>query len=48
LVDAAHGNFTLVANFPAHALGFQDVPTAQIRVVEYHAVNGYELFGHTA
>jgi parallel beta-helix repeat protein len=47
-VDAAHGNFALAANSPAHALGFQDIPTAQIGVAGYHAVNSYDLFGHTA
>jgi parallel beta-helix repeat protein len=47
-VDAAHGNFTLAANSPAHALGFQDIPIAQIGVAGYHAVNSYDLFGHTA
>jgi hypothetical protein len=47
-VDAANGNFTLAANSPAHALGFQDIPTAQIGVAGYHTVNSYDLFGHAA
>src|SRR5439155_18131841 len=41
-VDAANGNFTLAANSPASALGFQDIPTAQIGLVGYHASNSYD------
>ena len=44
--NAAQGNFTLAANSPAYALGFQDIPTAQIGLAGYHAVNSYDLFGH--
>jgi len=47
-VDAANGNFTLAANSPASALGFQDIPTAQIGLVGYHAINSYDMFGHIA
>jgi len=47
-VNAAQGNFTLAANSPAYALGFHDIPTGQIGLVGYHAINSYDLFGHTA
>jgi parallel beta-helix repeat protein len=46
--NAAQGNFTLAANSPAYALGFQDIPIAQIGLPGYHAVSSYDLFGHTA
>jgi parallel beta-helix repeat protein len=46
--DPANGNFTLAANSPAHALGFQDLPTAQMGLPGYHAVSSFDLFGHTA
>ncbi len=47
-VNAAQGNFTLAANSPAYALGFHDIPTGQIGLVGYHAIDSYDLFGHTA
>jgi parallel beta-helix repeat protein len=47
-VNAAQGNFTLAANSPAYALGFHDIPSAQIGLVGYHAINNYDMFGHVA
>ncbi len=48
LIDTGSGTLTVAASSPAYAMGFQDIPTAQIGLVGYHAINNYDMFGHVA